>query len=594
MKSNALNIFQLFSPSLRLAMPIFQRGYVWSESANWVPLWSDIVDAWRSTGESHFLGVIVLEQELSQTGYPGVRRVIDGQQRLTTIQVVLAVIRDIAAATGDLELVADLAVLIANAGGPGTDETFKVWPSQGDRAPFRRVVTAGGLEAVCSGYPAGLPALARAYRFFHKQITELMTGRPADQVSAILREVAEALCTGLTVVVLDLDPTDDPQTIFGSLNSLGTRLRPGDLVRNHLFHECKRIGLDAEDLHDRHWSAFDAEYWQAHPPGGPADSSRLDAFLSDYLILETRTLSPTSRVFHEFRHYLRGCGLSLEGVLVRLSEHGRIHASLDTGDGLSSDEWSILRRLRDTQIHVTRPLLMGILIRCEGKRRLEALRTIESYVLRRHLINRSSRRYGDLSAALVSCLDDDAPGPAMAAVLLGRTGEEAWPTDKEVIDWVARTQIFAIAPRRVLTLLLMVEDQLRRRGNERVEFDVAELTIEHLMPQRWDEQEWPLTETDPVAQERERRDRAKVIHTLGNLTLVTENLNKLLGNRNWAEKLPMLMRGSLLRLNQRLPPTLDPSTIRSRSAHLGHVLCELLPRPTTPGPGRRDSARPGS
>jgi hypothetical protein len=567
MKASVLHFQHLFHPPIHFVVPIFQRGYVWGQDANWKPLWAEVLDAYDHPDESHFLGAIVLEQTHVQTGTVETRRVVDGQQRLTTVQVILAVIRDIATEQGRLDLAQRVTALTANPGRTGLD-SLKVWPSGPDQQAFAAVVQATHRER----YPVKVPAIVTAYRYFDERVREL-----AD---VDLERLVAAIVDGLSVVVLDLDPADDPQSIFEALNARGTQLRAGDLVRNRLFHLCERSGENTEDLYARFWAPFDTDYWRTRNTDG--ETSRMDEFLSDFLIMERRP-AQHSRIYPEFVEYVRTGGRSAPEVMARLSAYARHYQSLDTLDGLTAEEAMAAGRLRDVRINVFRPVLMRLLGEHDPADRIEALKALESYVIRRLVMNWSSRRYADYLPMLIDRLAGPGNAPeALREFLLGRSGDERWPGNAEIVAFVRKDRIADSRPRQVQFLLLLVEAQLRRRGTETVTVGTDELTIEHFLPEKFTPQLWPYASTNPAAQAREHKERRAVLDTLGNLSLVTKHFNVTLGNREWSYKRKRLSATSLLMLNRDLPPQWNVGTIRARSTKLAYLLCEALPHPNAP------------
>jgi hypothetical protein len=159
-------LFHLFDRQRRYAVPLFQRPYVWNEDEQWSPLWEDIASKQaeviqdpRAT-RSHFLGAVVLEQVRTFGPAVDMTNVIDGQQRLTTFQVLLAAFRNVAREAGSVRLADELARLTKNDGlrSENADEEFKVWPTNADRAVFTAVLRAESRAALEAEYP---PVLRR-------------------------------------------------------------------------------------------------------------------------------------------------------------------------------------------------------------------------------------------------------------------------------------------------------------------------------------------------------------------------------------------------------------------------------------------------
>ena len=188
MKANAVPLLALFERKMRLEVPLFQRQYVWSREQQWEPLWEDISRKFveylegRKDGPVHFLGAMVLDQKLTPSTHVEKRQVIDGQQRLTTLQIFLAAMRDFCVERECGELAKEFSGYVLNSGmmaDPEVDK-FKVWPTQLDRKQFRDVVTLGSRAAIEKAHPLvkrkyarkydRRPRMVEAYFFFSEQI----------------------------------------------------------------------------------------------------------------------------------------------------------------------------------------------------------------------------------------------------------------------------------------------------------------------------------------------------------------------------------------------------------------------------------------
>lgn len=186
MDANKSSLLAVFEKKMRLEVPLFQRQYVWNQEHQWEPLWEDIERKFadslegRKEGPVHFLGAMVLDQKQTPTTYVECRQVIDGQQRLTTLQLFLAAFRDFCRANDCIELAKECEGFTINRGmmaDPEVDQ-FKVWPTQSDRPQFKDVITSGSREALISKYPLRYQKFARkpdprprmvdAYLFFMK------------------------------------------------------------------------------------------------------------------------------------------------------------------------------------------------------------------------------------------------------------------------------------------------------------------------------------------------------------------------------------------------------------------------------------------
>jgi len=283
MQPSYLSLVQIFGAPARYTVPLFQRPYVWGKDEQWEPLWSDIANlADRVLAAEpgkpvagHFLGTVVLEQAMTPSGTIGCREIIDGQQRLTTLQILLKaaehVLAEVAAkaeqandeATTKSARVAarQLAILTGNTAYADDEEKYKVWPTNDDRAAFREVLDASGANAL----EAAKPRMADAYRFFSDSARDWL-GLGTDTGTRSMA-LAAALQTHLRLIVLDLEDSDEPQAIFETLNAHGTPLLPADLIKNWLLWEASRQKLtNTEALYQTWWRPFDREpdYWRVN------------------------------------------------------------------------------------------------------------------------------------------------------------------------------------------------------------------------------------------------------------------------------------------------------------------------------------------
>ncbi len=343
MQPNKTSPLALFGQPLQYLVPIFQRGYVWTIERQIQPLWADIVDraneldrydAIRKTAEAqgaphlarqprrHFLGtVIVTEHRAGPIGEPTTAEVIDGQQRMTTTQLLALAFRDVIADVDDEFLRQCMDTYTAN---PGTyreaHARFKVWPTNAGRQEMSDLVESRSLKEVCKRYPVVTigggrsrkriprPLLVEAYLYFYGVISLFLRGIDFDEVElpehgsleALLDEALMDLDQGVDrtlaahwiheirhesdpklprierpilpariqllistlteyvqLIELRLGADDDAQVIFESLNGRGEPLTPADLVRNFVFLEATRKNASAANLYELHWRDFD-------------------------------------------------------------------------------------------------------------------------------------------------------------------------------------------------------------------------------------------------------------------------------------------------------------------------------------------------
>ncbi len=240
MKPDKLSVHELFERERRYVVPLYQRSYVWTREEQLEPLWEDIrrqADGVREGAEkgvekTHFLGAVVLNVVKIVGRHVARSEIIDGQQRLTTLQILLAALRDYSR-TISPKSEAAFDRLTRN---PEEDdrsiERFKVWPTNSDREAFTAVMCAGAPEKLGDNIngrldgPGPMNRMAEAYLFFYRSVRSYVeeVSDPAGMDDRLFR-IKQALRTALQFVIIELEESDDPQVIFETLNA---RIEPAN------------------------------------------------------------------------------------------------------------------------------------------------------------------------------------------------------------------------------------------------------------------------------------------------------------------------------------------------------------------------------
>jgi uncharacterized protein with ParB-like and HNH nuclease domain len=238
MQASETKVRHLIEGAKQYVVPLFQRPYIWSEK-HWKTLWTDVVEQSRhDDGRPHFFGSIVTAPAKSRPEDVGKHLLIDGQQRITTIQVLLAAIRDLADRLKDTKLRDRIDGQYVTNAYEEDDERLKVLPTvlQDDRAAFRAIIQRDVI-------PESKSRLGVCYKFFLSRLERLT----ADQLEPIHLAVVDRL----SIVSITCDEHDNPHLIFESLNAKGEKLTPADLIRNFLLMQV-HVG-DQERLYNRYW-----------------------------------------------------------------------------------------------------------------------------------------------------------------------------------------------------------------------------------------------------------------------------------------------------------------------------------------------------
>ena len=593
MHTDILTPKDLFQKEVRYTIPPFQRPYVWSQDDQWEPLWEDVrnvaenyleelersgndgVEAEQKTSP-HFLGAVVLKQVPTAAKDIDQREVIDGQQRVTTLQLLLDAIQQICEESEQpyLKKVARrLARLVTNDEeliGDDRLHIFKLWPTRGDREAFRHAMDNG---LAVHGFEESL--IVQAHEFFQLQVRKWLQDAPGPIEPRI--DALEAATTSmLQMVVIDLGSQDDPNLIFETLNARGTPLEQSDLIKNFVLSQQR-------DREGDIWGNLDDGWWRTEVRQGRLFRPRLDMLLNYWLAMRTGSEVSPSRVFDVFRSYVDS--QEVHAVMSGIKQDLLNYRDFESARGRSPEEKSFYYHVAVMQAGVVTPVLL-LLLSAEAGTRIRAFSALESFLVRRMICRQTTKDYNRLVLELASRLREsglDKADAITAAFLKEQTAyAREWPSDEAVADALGSSPLYRLLTRGRLRLVLEgAERWLRSSGKSEQPAVPTNLTIEHLMPVGWRQEEWPLPEgidTDAATYQRNT-----LIHSIGNLTLATQKLNSSMSNDPWTSKRDELQEHSVLLLNNELlsRPSWSEETIRSRSRRMAKLVSERWPGPAS-------------
>ena len=598
MKADTYPLTTIFGKDVRYVVPLYQRPYVWEEESHWAPLWEDVQTVVDSVTYSdriaatapagtppiipppHFLGAIVLDLSPFATGSIEERYVIDGQQRLTTLQLFIAAASFVAAkrscdrearilqrlTENDVDLVIQ------------PDDRFKVWPTNYDRQPFRSVMEGAHPGEITS-------QVQKAYSYFVDAIQNWIDeegGEPDPQFAALTRVVRDLL----KLVVIDLEPEDNAQVIFETLNARGMPLLAIDLVKNLVFQRAAKTGENLDALYDGQWKQLDTDYWRDEVRQGRLNRPRAELFLMHWLTMKRAEEVGAHHLFTTFRKLVDDPHAApIVSVVREFAADSVTFADFDT-QPVGTVERQFFDRLEVLDTSTVLPIVLMLFRQGPAlfplSRRRRALAILESWLVRRMLLRLTTKNYNRFVLDIIKLLKknpETADDIVLAELRAASVPTTAWPTDQQVKDSLAETSLYGqINQRRVVMVLYAVEKAMRSAKSEDVQLPTG-LTVEHVLPQSW-RGHWPV---DPEDDGNLIADREKHVHRLGNLTLVTNKLNPALSNDAWQVKRDALNEHSVLLLNRRLfddhPNVWDESTIDLRSASLADVIVGVWPGP---------------
>lgn len=599
-------------------VPVYQRHYEWeTDTDKQIPkLWDDLRDKAVERLEEdrkplpHYFGAIIYSEPAKQAfGVVPLRFLVDGQQRITTFQIVLVAIREVARKLDIKNLVEVTSTYLFNDQNKGMKdaekERFKLWPSSYDRDLFQKIAAEEYAEVVASFTPryfhgtgrikkGGTPKLLLAYHHLCTDISAFVDDRVeiGDEPEVVLCALLEGFLAGFQIVVIQLDEDDDAQEIFASLNGLGKPLAPFDLIRNSVFHRARRLGEDDEKLFDGRWKLFEEPFWTDEVRQGRLKRARADHLIAHTVVAETARDANIGKIATEYQHYARDRAFPTVAeeldVLIRHAQNYRLLE--DAKDGTTVGRIANVLKIWD--LSTFHPFVLWVLSYVPNENdQARIFRLLESYIVRRELLGLTTKNYNKVTTSFIRAAKSvpdafDAFSNHMASM----TGDiSRMPIDAEVKEAVLRNKAYAVIPTPRLRFILQnVEYDLRDKFDE-VTVATSNLTIEHVMPRKWAEH-WPLSDGRKASHESSFEAmlagvpmddamtalveaRVRSVDTLGNLTLITDALNPSLSNSGWAKKREKLS-GSLLALNRMVAKVDDwtEKSIETRANKIGDVI----------------------
>lgn len=558
MKATEAKLLDFLKKSPQFIIPIYQRTYSWTEK-QCRQLWDDIVRAGASEAVSvHFIGSIVyIEQGLSLVSHQAPLLVIDGQQRLTTITLLLEAL---ARSIGEQEPVDGFSNLkireyyLTNRLERG-DRYFKLLLTQTDNDSLKAVIKG------CPFPPGASMRIMQNFELFHQWIAEL---------NGDLLRVCQGLAKLVVVdIALDRDH-DNPQLIFESMNSTGKELSQADLIRNYILMGLEP-GLQTQ-LYEDYWRPMEVEF------GQEAYDTQFDGFMRHYLTVRTGSIPREGDVYEAFKDYahrpdVRGAGI--EALVRDIRSFSRYFCAMALGKEAEPSLHIAFHDLRELKVDVAYPFLLELYADYEAGTLsvpdfMEAVRLTEAYVFRRSICAIPTNSLNKTFAGFAKELDKTRYLESIRARFLLLPSYRRFPNDDEFRRELQTRDLYNFRSRTYW--LRKFENHGRK---ERVPVD--EYTIEHILPQNESlSAEWRST-LGPEW----RRVQEQYLHTLGNLTLT--GYNSEYSDKPFLEKrdMPGGFAQSPLRLNEGLREvaTWNEEAIVSRAERLAERAVSVWPAP---------------
>lgn len=512
-------ISDIFNNNRVLEIPFYQRSYVW-ETAQWERFLIDM-EYVAETNRPYFLGAIILKQQetLSRDVVGDYRTVVDGQQRLTTINLFF---KALCLKTQQNELFNVRFGLMS-------DNSFALKHNHNDLEDFNRVLRLETYSDI-----DGDSNIIKAFKYFYRNVD-------IDKCSVNL------LINNLTMVNIDLGKDEDEQQIFDTINSLGVRLTTAELLKNYFFSR------NDVEYYNKYWkSVFEKDevtksYWDKEVTAGRIRRDNIDLFFYAFLLIkinqpeigvtseDRRRFSRVEHLFESYKAFVEIYKLNKKELIKEIKEYANVYSSVVRYDVINRDitcENSIARI--NTIIfgleHTTLiPYFLYVNKEVNSKEEKDKIfHYLESYLMRRLVCHATTKNYNQLfSEQLIS---NRITGYSSLHSYLKDKSDKVnyFPTDDELLQGFHNSKLIN---KQATGILYLLESKVRdSKSHATGLLGFSHYSLEHVMPKKW-ENHWHFE-----GSEEERMQRNKALLTLGNLTIIPTKLNTSIRDSSWNVK----------------------------------------------------------
>lgn len=534
-----------FGGDVQYIVPYFQRPYVWDED-NWVSFWENVIQIYNEykagKDREHFIGTLILKQKIAEELGDNQYDLIDGQQRLTTVSILLRCLHDSCKGTlPKLKEQINRLLIVENAKG---EKYIKLKNCRIDLPYFTAIIqngTAGNL-------PNPEHRILRAYNYFKGQVQAL-----SDEEIDILTKI---ILEKVPVISMLLSSDDDEQVIFDTINSLGVKLTTAELLKNHIFKDEK-----LEDMYTILWEpVFEAneltvQFWDKDKTAGRIIRKNIEVLLYCYLMIRNQREIQLDSLYKEYKNWLKELSTDeKKQFLVDLKQYAEIFDDFPEGEQLNEisyreEEKRFFHIIENLSITTAYPLILFIYREvADVAERAKILKLIESYLVRRNICRLTTKNYNNIFISMIKKLAkqmDDGGKISFESIkeILSSFTEETnkFPNDGDLKLAFLNSALSNQNAREILYLIALYQKASPMADVSKL--SLSSYSVEHMMPVKW-QQNWPIPNMD----EQKKAIRDKTLTTLGNLTLVTKRLNSKLSNDPWAEKKKTLRKYSSLNI----------------------------------------------
>lgn len=522
MDARKANIYKFLSGDKQYIIPVYQRIYSW-EIEECKRLWFDIVDMQKKNKNGHFVGSIVSITENDSPSDMSKFTIIDGQQRITTLMLLLLALRDYAFIHREEKSINWKKI----------NNSFLKNPDEDDDSQYKLLLTETDKDILISliekrPIDENLNSrLISNYNYFFSNIKNM---------DLSLQDIYEAIGK-LQIVNINLDRTsDEPQVIFESLNSTGKELSESDLIRNFVL-----MGLDnkqQKDIYKNIWRPMEQLFRYEK------QTLLMDRFFRDYLTMKLARIPKLDKIYEEFKMYTNNCEFStLEDLCKDLYIYARYYTNMIFEQGTNKNLINLYKEIKYLKMEVAFPFLLKIHYDFERNlinedELVSIIKLCISYVFRRNICDILTNSLNKTFATLKNEINVDDYINSIKAFFILKDDYKIFPNDEKFSSALKVKDIYHMRIRNYILSSL-------ENFNNKAPINIENYTIEHIMPQTknlsnvWKKELGKNYETV----------QKKYLHTIGNLTLTAYNSE--MSNKSFSEKMEMNggFKESALRLN---------------------------------------------
>lgn len=556
-------------------IPFFQRPYVWLEE-DCETLYEDVIETAKANKtnplKEHFIGTIITKNSANSSQMTAKYDLVDGQQRMTTFSLLIkALANNVDLNQPNASYLFDNinnSLFFKDAYGK---VHYRIMHNRTDTIYFDKVMSSDKNTTFTE--PKGKSNILDTYRYFLSKFSGLTNDELLNYNNTILHK--------FPAISMVLDAHDNEQEIFDTINSLGVKLTTSELLKNFVFSDKQ-----TQDLYKTYWEdIFEVDeetikFWNTKKTAGRIYRENIDVLLYCYLLIQTQKDVSLEHLFKNYKDWLTGKTFEdKKAFLEGLKTYAEIYSSFPSGTELNNlkfddKEKRFFHVIENLNITTIFPLVLFLYKEvADETERVQCLELLESYLVRRNICRLTTKNYNNLFISIIKSVKSNLITTVFEALqntLLSYTEEtNRFPEDSDVKNAFANSILSNQHAKETLYIIALY--QVKTLYNDVTALSSNSFSVEHMMPKKW-EQHWNALDT-----QEEINHRNYKLLTLGNLTIITKNLNSKLRNSAWSNKKSVLQQFSSLPLTTQytLLDEWNETTINQRAEDLETIALQI-------------------